>query len=188
MEFVESKSAWIAAAKTKLERVAPRQIIEMPYSTRRHQLRLNPAATNKISSRIAADQIVVTYPAVKQYTDDDVQEGIRQGIEKAWAAEAKECLPGRLSEFSQIAGLPYRKITVRNTVGRWGSCSGYNDISLSLHLMRLPDHLIDYVLLHELCHVAHKNHGPKFHDLLDRLTSGCHQSLRKELRQYNPRW
>jgi len=80
------------------------------------------------------------------------------------------------------------KVRIRNTVSKWGSCSTRNDISLSLHLMRLPDRLIDYIILHELCHTVHHNHGPQFHALLDRLTGGNHAELQREIRQYRTRW
>ena len=54
--------------------------------------------------------------------------------------------------------------------------------------MKLPDELIDYVIIHELCHTIHKNHGPKFHQLLDRLTGGHHLELRRRLKTYSTRW
>ena len=52
----------------------------------------------------------------------------------------------------------------------------------------LPDRLIDYILIHELCHTLHRNHGPAFHALLDRMTEGKHRLLQKELRDYSTRW
>ena len=58
----------------------------------------------------------------------------------------------------------------------------------TMSLMKLPDELIDYVIIHELCHTIHKNHGPKFHKLLDRLTGGHHLELRRRLKTYSTRW
>ena len=58
----------------------------------------------------------------------------------------------------------------------------------TMSLMKLPDELIDYVIIHELCHTIHKNHGPKFHKLLDRLTGGHHLELRQRLKTYSTRW
>lgn len=101
--------------------------------------------------------------------------------------EAKEYLPRRASELAREHGFRYGCVTVRNTVSRWGSCSARNDLSLSVNLLRLPPHLIDYIILHELCHTVHHNHGPAFHALLDHHTSGRHLALRKELRRYSTR-
>ena len=189
MEFLDSKVEWVERARAKMAAKAPpKEVITMPFSTRSHHLTLNPAQTLKVSSKLAGDRIVVTYPAAMHFGDEPVQKEIRRGIEKAWGAEAKALLPGRLEELARGAGLAYRSVAVRNTVSRWGSCSSRNDISLSLHLMRLPDELIDYILLHELCHIAHKDHSARFYRLLDTLVGGNHATLRREMKKYNPRW
>ena len=60
----------------------------------------------------------------------------------------------------------------------------YYDINLNIHLMRLPEHLSDFIILHELCHTVHKNHGKAFHDLLNKLSGGEVQ-LNKELNKHN---
>ncbi|HIP35703.1 MAG TPA: M48 family peptidase, partial [Crocinitomix sp.] len=57
---------------------------------------------------------------------------------------------------------------------------------LSLHLMRLPEYLIDYVILHELCHTIEKNHGKYFWALLEKVSPGA-RKLAKELKKYNAR-
>ena len=77
--------------------------------------------------------------------------------------KAKDYLPQRLEELSRLTGLKYNKVTIRAARTKWGSCTAQNNISLSLDLMTLPNHLIDYVLIHELCHTIHHNHSPKFH-------------------------
>lgn len=99
--------------------------------------------------------------------------------------KAKDYLPQRLEELSRLTGLNYNKVTIRAARTKWGSCTAQNNISLSLYLMTLPSHLIDYVLIHELCHTIHHNHSPKFHALLDRLLGGREKIFAKELRQYS---
>ncbi|MDL2320323.1 M48 family metallopeptidase [Alistipes sp. OttesenSCG-928-B03] len=188
LRFLESKRDWIAAAQQRTRTRNRPQVILPPYPTRHHTLHLAPAEVAKITVRIGDGRITVTHPAGISPEDEHVQAAIKKGIEEAWRAEAKALLPRRTAELAAQLGLQCNNVTVRNTVSKWGSCSPANDISLSLHLMRLPDHLIDYVIVHELCHTVHKNHGPRFHELLDRLTSGRHAAMRKELRGYNTRW
>ena len=65
---------------------------------------------------------------------------------------------------------------------RWGSCTSENSINLNSWLVLLPDHLIDYVILHELVHTIHKNHSPEFWNYLDRLADGKSKIYRRELR------
>ena len=80
-------------------------------------------------------------------------------------------------------GLSFADLRVKNLKTRWGSCSSVNNINLNIHLMRLPEHLIDYVILHELAHTIHKNHGKGFWQTLDKF-SGNARLLAKEMRQY----
>lgn len=98
--------------------------------------------------------------------------------------QGKEYLPGRVAYWMSVTGLRCGKVTVRAARTKWGSCSGRNDISLSLFLMTLPEHLRDYVIVHELCHTVHHNHSPRFHALVDKHLAGRGASLRRELRGY----
>ena len=98
--------------------------------------------------------------------------------------EAVAVLPSRVAELAVRTGLQYRSVTIRATRSKWGSCNGRNDLSLSLYLMTLPEHLRDFVILHELCHTVHHDHSPRFHALLDRLVGGKEKLLNKELRSY----
>ena len=95
---------------------------------------------------------------------------------------AREDLSERIARLSAASGLRYEKLSIRASRTKWGSCSGQNHISLSLFLMTLPEHLRDFVILHELCHTVHHNHSPRFHALLDRLTGGREKALNRELR------
>lgn len=88
-------------------------------------------------------------------------------------AEAKAFLPGRLAELAARYGFTYGRVAVKHNKSNWGSCSAKGNINLNLNLMRLPDDLRDYVILHELAHLRHRNHGPEFHALLDRLCLDC---------------
>mgnify|MGYP000271838982 FL=1 len=97
---------------------------------------------------------------------------------------AKADLPGRIARLSEATGLKYGKLSIRASRTKWGSCSGCNNISLSLFLMTLPEHLRDYVIVHELCHTVHHDHSPRFHALVDRLVGGCEKPLNRELRGF----
>ena len=66
-----------------------------------------------------------------------------------------------------------------------GSCSSSNNINLSLHLMRLPSRLIDYVIMHELTHILEKNHSSRFWDKLESFLPGA-KNLDQELKNYQP--
>ena len=97
---------------------------------------------------------------------------------------AKACLPPRVAELAAKFSLRYGKVTIRATRSKWGSCSATGNISLSLYLMQLPEHLRDYVIIHELCHTVHHNHSAQFHALVNHLTQGHEKALARELRMY----
>lgn len=95
-----------------------------------------------------------------------------------------------LQSLSQQCDLAYSQLSVRGQTSRWGSCSTKQSISLNFKLLFLPPPLVDYVLIHELCHTVHMNHSPAFWALVQRY---CPQydRCRAELKQgwqYVPRW
>ena len=100
--------------------------------------------------------------------------------------QAKAALPPRLAELAALHGFTYNNVRIKHNVSNWGSCSELGNINLNLNLMRVPEHLRDYVMLHELCHLREMNHGPRFHALLESLCPD-HRTLEKELRQHKLR-
>lgn len=78
-------------------------------------------------------------------------------------------LPERLEFLSRKTGIEYSKLKLVNVKSYWGKCMYDNTISLNIQLMRLPEELIDYVILHELAHVRVKNHSRKFYEFLETL-------------------
>ncbi len=101
--------------------------------------------------------------------------------------KAKEYLPERIAQIAAKTNLKYNKVSLRAARTRWGSCSSKNNISLSIYLMALPEHLIDFVILHELCHTVHHNHSAKFHTLMDYICQGREKELNAELRKFSIR-
>jgi len=99
--------------------------------------------------------------------------------------EARKILPPRINELALKHGFQFNKITIRNNKRNWGSCSSKNNISLNLQMMKLPDELIDYILLHELVHTKIKNHGPLFWSKLDEFTNLRARELSKQVRKFS---
>ncbi len=83
--------------------------------------------------------------------------------------QARAELPGRLAELAARYGFSYNRVTVKHNVSNWGSCSSKGNINLNLNIVRLPRVFQDYVLLHELCHLRHQDHGQGFHLLLEHV-------------------
>jgi len=98
-------------------------------------------------------------------------------------AKAKRKLTRRLKHLAGKHGFTFNRVFIRNQKTRWGSCSHRNNISLNMKIIRLPEELMDYVILHELVHTRFKNHSNDFWAELNRLV-GNGKSMASRLREY----
>ena len=81
---------------------------------------------------------------------------------KLLITRAKRIIPQRVRYYADIMGVTYGRITIRMQKSRWGSCSSKGNLNFNCLLMRTPDEIIDYVVVHELCHLKEMNHSPRF--------------------------
>ncbi|MDR3251391.1 MAG: M48 family metallopeptidase [Tannerella sp.] len=116
------------------------------------------------------------------FSDLRTQDMLWGVITNALRLEAKRYLPQRLKMLAEKHGFQYSAVKINNSRTHWGSCGSKKSINLSLSLMQLPEHLIDYVLLHELCHTVEMNHSERFLALMDKVTGGKTDELRSELK------
>jgi predicted metal-dependent hydrolase len=96
---------------------------------------------------------------------------------------ARQVLVCRLNQLSEKLGLPYNKVFVKCQKTRWGSCSMINNINLNVNLVRLPQELMDYAIIHELVHTRIKHHGPEFWSFLKQCLPEA-EELDRELDKY----
>ena len=95
--------------------------------------------------------------------------------------QALDLVKNKLEHFNQFYNFKYNKVTVRNQSTRWGSCSKSGNINFNYKLALLSESLVDYVVVHELCHLGEFNHSKKFWDLVAR-TVPDYKERRQELR------
>jgi predicted metal-dependent hydrolase len=187
--FVEEKRPWIRKSQMKLSRFEKGITVfdeKTSFNTHDHILVLDKHAKSTIRTVIGRGRIMVLFPHYADVGDPRIQKVIRSAIRQAWRIEATKYLPDMFHRLAQHHNLPYSKLTVRDNKTRWGSCSRDNRISLNIHLMRLPRHLCEYIILHELAHTTHKHHQKAFWQYLDVLTGGRARELDKELNRYSP--
>ena len=96
---------------------------------------------------------------------------------------ARRLIIARLSELAEKYGFSYNKAFVRSQKTRWGSCSHKNNINLNVNLARLPEHLMDYAIIHELVHTRIKNHSREFWVEIEKYIQNARQ-VDKELDDY----
>ena len=76
--------------------------------------------------------------------------------------QAVEYIPKRVKYYAEKENFVYNKITIKNLVSRWGSCSTKGNLNFNCLLMLMPDYVSDYIVVHELCHLREMNHSEKF--------------------------
>ncbi|WP_242926486.1 M48 family metallopeptidase [Pontibacter vulgaris] len=185
-QLIYTKADWIKEHQARMQQQEARVTVydqDSEFKTYSHTLRLLTHAQYTMRCVIEDGYINVFYPAYKDALDSDVQKFVRKSIEEAYRKEAKVYLPQRVEYFAKKFGFSYQSVFIKNAKSRWGSCSHTDNINLNLHLMRLPEDLRDYVILHELAHTVEKNHGPRFWALLDTLC-GNSKALDKKLKDY----
>lgn len=94
---------------------------------------------------------------------------------------ARVLVHARLLHWNTFYNFSYKKVTIKNTKSRWGSCSKMGNLNFSYKLALLPPHLTDYIVVHELCHLKEMNHGKNFWKLVAQ-TIPNYRDLRRQLK------
>lgn len=128
--------------------------------------------------------LFIVCPKYTDYNDEALQNRIRNAIIQVMRNEAKRILPSWVKELARKHNFDVTTVKINNSQSRWGSCSSKRNINLSLYCLLLPHHLIELVLLHELCHTVEMNHSASFWQLLDKVTNGRANELTAELKKY----
>ncbi|HUX54172.1 MAG TPA: SprT family zinc-dependent metalloprotease [Williamwhitmania sp.] len=190
LNFISAKLEWIQKSlitiRTK-KNEHPTVTIGDGYKTRTHTLILVPETRKNIRAVITAEAILFHYPEGASLETEAMQHSLKSAIVKTLTLEAKALIPSMVSATALQHGLRYNMISVKNIHSRWGSCSSKNNLNFSIYLVLLPESLIQYVILHELCHTLQKNHGGEFWKLLDAHCGGNAKLLAKEMKKYTTR-
>mgnify|MGYP002517620242 CR=1 FL=1 len=99
--------------------------------------------------------------------------------------QARQYIPHTVERLARNFGFNYTSLRISSAHTRWGSCSGRNGISISLFTMLLPEHLREFIILHELCHTIHHNHSAEFHALLNKVVCGNETQFNRELKGHH---
>ncbi len=165
---IEKKAAWIA--KT-LDKVAGFHPIPVPtryidgetivYLGRQYRLKIGISQPAKLLGRFLHIQV----------PDKKDNKKVKQIVDAWYRQRAKDVFARYLVKCQKITSrhnIPQPTLVVRSMRRRWGSCSPTGRITLNLSLIQVPVHCIEYVIMHELCHMKHHNHSKSFYGLLTR--------------------
>ncbi len=193
--IIEANRTWIDRARRRVEArrrvcVAPTRLpdrINLPATGEewRVEYRNGRERTGSVSVRAKPrDGLLVVSGGV------DDAERCREALSRWLARRARAALVPRLSLLAAGHGLSFDRVTIRHQRSRWGSCSRRGTVSLNARLLFFPPDLVDYVLLHELCHTVEMNHSPRFWRVLEEHHPGS-AVYRRRLRlagEFIPGW
>ncbi|UYN95004.1 MAG: M48 family metallopeptidase [Enhydrobacter sp.] len=159
--FAEAQAGWIAA---RLERLPIRRPFvdggELPLFGAPHLIRHRPESRGTVWRE--GNEIHVA----------GRQEHLPRRLKDWLAAEIRRELPPRVRVKAARVDRPVKRITIRDTRSRWGSCGPDASMSFSWRLVFAPLHVVDYLVAHEVAHLVHLNHGPRFWALAEELCDG----------------
>lgn len=176
--FVKEKEDWIKDHLKKVDTVK----LDENFQTKTKNLIISTGLIQKPVIKKTGKFVQFIYPIGSDFYNIENQETFKKAIKLALQTEAREYLPKRLDELSKKTNLKYNKLALKAHKTRWGSCSFRNNINLNINLMTLNDELIDYVLIHELCHTVEKNHQAPFWNLMEFYLPNS-KKLRQELKK-----
>lgn len=111
-------------------------------------------------------------------------ENISKCYDKFYKNYAQRYITPRVEYYSNIMNLSYSEIKFRKMRSRWGSCSSRGVITLNTELIKIDKKLIDYIVVHEIAHLAHMNHSKRFHSLVEHYVPDA-KALSAELRRFS---
>lgn len=189
MNFINSIRPKLILKQQKLEKGLEQRNIYIDENVRLQTLSFRveakPVARKNIHFALKAGVLAIEFPIGTECSTAENQQFFWNGISYFLRKEAKRLLPSRTKQLADSFGFTFSDVKIQSSKTRWGSCSRAKSINLSLYLMLLPAQLVDYVILHELCHTKEMNHGDKFWAWMDKVTDGQSKELRKELKNYH---
>ena len=150
-----------------------------------HTLFLRKFSGEEIKISNEGNQILMQIPQELAFENPLIQSEIRKTVSKILRKQAKAYLPRRIDFLAEKYGFSFEKLRFSHTGTRWGSCSSSGTISLNIALMNLPHHLIDYVIIHELCHTRQMNHSSKFWQEVEKYCPDYKKYV-QEIKQFSP--
>jgi predicted metal-dependent hydrolase len=178
--FIQKKEAWLRAKITEQTQTADlccnftqgaklflfgqqvRLNIVLSPSSKKPNVSLSKLAKGKQELTIA----LPIRSQTKLMKEPQLASRVKKQIELYFKEQAQNIILPKVEHYSQLTQLSPKAIKIRQYRARWGSCNSKGELSFNYLLMMLPVHVIDYVIIHELCHLQHLNHSKNFWQLV----------------------
>ena len=172
--LLEKKTKWIASKRQFFEQKTKIQL-------RRNELLLFGNRYAYYYSSKYQNKVIVNHESKTIQTKRDLLDATVQ--EKWLKSVARKHILSRTETLSEALLLPYNKLYIRSQKRKWGNCSKEKNISINWRVIKAPEFVIDYIIIHELCHTVIMNHTVRFQTLLHSHCPDC-EAAQKWLDKY----
>lgn len=177
-ELVKQRTPWIKkklrlALQTPLHK--PKEYVNgesFSYLGRNYRLKLNCSESNATKLKNGYLQVSES----KKLSEKEAGREIKTSLENWYKSHALRRLQDKCNRYGQIVGMQPNSIKVKNFKSRWGSCSVDGDITFNWRIILAPHQIVDYVVVHELCHLLEHNHSPKYWKLVETVVPAFRDS------------
>jgi predicted metal-dependent hydrolase len=161
-EFLTQKADWVRKTQSKLKARATQRQSHI-FETGDSFLWLGQIFPLTL---VPAQRPALQFDRVRFTLSESAQPNARRLFENWYREQARAHLQTRLDHFSRLHNLTYHGLRITAARTRWGSCNSKNELAFTWRLLMAPPEVVDYVVVHELAHTVHHNHGPKFWKLV----------------------
>ena len=160
-QLVRDKADWIAQARRRFTEYEAREAAlypmtdGMPVPVEGRQYTLRVTYGTRSSAYQAGDELVIITP-------DTAPDKVREALRGYLIGRAQQRIRERLDHFIPLVGRAPGRVTIREQRTKWGSCSAKGNLNFNCLLMLAPEEVMDYVIVHELCHLRHMDHSKDF--------------------------
>lgn len=186
--ILQQKRSWIRSKVAELKRLPPHRSKELvsgesfPYLGRNYRLKIQEG--HQVGVCLSGGYLKATIRANEQ--DEQREARIQQYLENWYRSRALERLQEKTDRYAQQIGVSPAGVSIRNFKSRWGSCDKQGQVVFNWNIIKAPHSIVDYVVIHELCHLIHPNHSKDFWQLVGQFASG-HIDQRQWLRKRGAR-
>ena len=163
-ELIKNRTVWIRQKlKIQTETIRPKDKEYVngetfAYLGRNYRLKCLSAGSGEVKLKSG----YLTVPITKDASNVAKDCWVRASLKRWYQARALEKLKEKTKRYSAILGVSPKSIGVKDYKARWGSCSSSGDVSYNWRIIMAPHNVIDYIVVHELCHLLEHNHGPNY--------------------------
>lgn len=169
LKWVKTKTGWIVRQRAKIleqqEMTQPKKYVtgeKFWYLGQEYELEVRISAGRAGMVGVAENKIILF-----SKTADEAE--VQKILTDWFVKQAKAVIPKRVRFWAEQIGESYGNVTVKNQRKRWGSCSSVRNLNFNRRLIMAPEAVMDYVVVHELCHLRHMNHSKEFWNEVEKI-------------------